>query len=225
MNKSNASSPMVLDQSAADALSWYRMAAEKGNPAAAFNVGALYDAGLGVARDPAEASQWYAQAAAKGSGRAAFNLALLFETGDGVGQDGASAARYFKQAERLGVKAARRRRSRSISDVLAAGDDLPFASVHVIAGETPKSDSAAAQAVTDRIRRLADKGDPAAQYDLAYRLENGIGADFDMREAYAFYYRAATETGDARLRQVAQTAAKQVRAHLVASGATPQERR
>jgi TPR repeat protein len=204
--------------SATEALAWYRKAADRGNPIGLFNVGAVYDGGFGVRRDPTEAVDWYSRAAVKGSGRAAFNLALLFETGDGVAQDDEIAAKYFKQAERMGVKSARSHLGRSVRDATASADaDLAFNTVHDIAGGAPKSGSATAAAETDRMRRLADKSDPAASYDLAYRLENGIGADIDLREAYALYRQAAAGTTDPTLTLVAEAGAAQVQAHLDAS--------
>ncbi len=214
-----------VPQSYSDALSWYRMAAEKGSPTASFNVGVMYDAGFGVTQDTTEASEWYSRAAAKGIGRAAFNLALLFERGDGVPQDDESAKRYFRQAERLGVRAARSHLRKSVLDSASTDDaDLAFNTVHVIASEAPKSGSANVVTATERTRRLADKGDPAAQYDLAYCLENGIGIGIDLREAYAMYREAAAETDDSRLRAVAEAGASQVKAHLLASQAPPSAR-
>ena len=51
----------------AEALHWYRMAADQGEAAAQYDVGLIYANGLGVRRDPAEARQWMDKAAAGGS--------------------------------------------------------------------------------------------------------------------------------------------------------------
>jgi TPR repeat protein len=207
-----------VPQSYKEALSWYRMAAEKGSVEGYYNVGVLYDAGIGVNEDTAEASEWYSQAAAKGSGRAAFNLALLFEKGDGVPRDDASAARYFKQAERLGIAAARSHLRRPSPDGSGPDDDnRPFNTVHPLANDAPAGGSSGAARALERIRQLADKGEPAAQYDLAYCLENGIGVAIDLRQAYALYRRASEGTEDSRLRAVADAGAAQVEAHIAAS--------
>jgi TPR repeat protein len=211
-----------VPQSYRNALSWYQLAAEKGSLTAAFNVGVIYDAGYGVPQNTAAAADWYARAAAKGSGRAAFNLALLYENGDGVTQSEKRANTYFKQAERLGIPAARSHLRKSVRTSAAVDDaDTPFNTVHVIENDAPESGSANAATIADRIRRLADGDDPAAQYDLGYCFENGIGVEIDLHEAYALYLRAAAGTDDARLRVVAEAGAAQVKAHLTASKPKP----
>ena len=45
------------------ALGWYRNAADKGEAAAMFAIGQLYEHGRGVKRDPEQASRWYRKAA------------------------------------------------------------------------------------------------------------------------------------------------------------------
>ena len=210
-----------VPQSYRNALSWYQLAAEKGSLAASFNVGVMYDAGFGVLQDTAAAAEWYSRAA-KGSGRAAFNLALLYEKGDGVPEDHKRANQYFKQAERLGVTAARSHFRKFAPKSASADDaDSAFNTFRVIENDAPKSGSADAAAAVDRIRRLADQNDPAAQYDLGYCLENGIGVEMDMREAYAMYRQAAAGTDDTRLKIVAEAGANQVKAHLTASRTKP----
>ncbi|HTJ65414.1 MAG TPA: tetratricopeptide repeat protein [Alphaproteobacteria bacterium] len=202
-----------VPQSYSQALNWYRMAAEGGSVAGSFNLGAMYDAGLGVRQDPASAAVWYARAAAKGSGRAAFNLALLFKKGDGVAQDTENAVKYFRQAARLGVTAARghlgERRFASADDA-----DQSFNTVHVIAADTPKGRGGD---TAESIEAAAGRGDPAAEYNLAYRLERGTSGEIDLRRAYSLYVRAAAAASDSRLRSVADAGARQVKAHLEAA--------
>ena len=47
----------------AEALKWYRKAAEQGYPLAQSNLGGMYANGLGVAQDYTEAVDWYRKAA------------------------------------------------------------------------------------------------------------------------------------------------------------------
>jgi TPR repeat protein len=47
----------------AEALRWYRLAAENGNSDAQSNLGVIYAQGEGVVRDHAEAVRWYRLAA------------------------------------------------------------------------------------------------------------------------------------------------------------------
>ncbi|MEX2632092.1 MAG: tetratricopeptide repeat protein [Tistlia sp.] len=85
----------------AQALHWYRMAAENGQPAAQFRLGVL----LGQISPPdhAAAAQWFRAAAEGGIAPAAYNLAVLHETGQGVAADETEAARLYEQAFRDGL--------------------------------------------------------------------------------------------------------------------------
>lgn len=51
-----------VKQDYAEALKWYRMAAEQGNPQACENQGNIYENGLGVPKDAVEAYKWYSLA-------------------------------------------------------------------------------------------------------------------------------------------------------------------
>jgi len=55
-----------VDQDYAQALSWYRKAAEQGNARAQFAIGALFENGDGVKQDNAQAMYWYRKAAEQG---------------------------------------------------------------------------------------------------------------------------------------------------------------
>ena len=43
----------------AQAVAWYRKAADQGNAAAQYNLGLMYEEGQGVAKDDAQAVAWY----------------------------------------------------------------------------------------------------------------------------------------------------------------------
>jgi len=55
-----------LAQSDAQAVAWYRMAAEKGDPLGMTNLGSMYAQGRGVPRDDVQAVAWFRKAAEKG---------------------------------------------------------------------------------------------------------------------------------------------------------------
>jgi TPR repeat protein len=55
-----------VKQDDAEAVRWYRKAAEQGNAKAQFNLGVMYDLGKGVKQDDAEAVKWYRKAAFSG---------------------------------------------------------------------------------------------------------------------------------------------------------------
>ena len=54
----------------AEAVRWYRLAAEQGDATAQFNLGLMYDKGQGVLKDSVLAHMWYNIAGANGNARA-----------------------------------------------------------------------------------------------------------------------------------------------------------
>ena len=68
--------------------------AEQGNSAAQFNLGVLFEKGLGVAQDYAEAARWYMKAGERGDEEAQYNVALMYEKGTGLSRD-LDKARYW----------------------------------------------------------------------------------------------------------------------------------
>ena len=69
------------------ALTKYKSAAVKNNAYAQFQVGNLYNEGLGVVQDYAEAVKWWKLAAAQGRAGAQLNLGINYFNGQGVVQD------------------------------------------------------------------------------------------------------------------------------------------
>jgi len=70
----------------AEALKWYRLAAEQGYADAQYALGKAYDDGEGVPQDYAEAVKWYRLAAERGQPDAQFNLGVMYAMGQGVPQ-------------------------------------------------------------------------------------------------------------------------------------------
>ena len=63
----------------AEAVSWYRKAADQGHANAQNNMGWMYQNGLGVTQDETEAVKWYRLAAKQGNTYAQNNLKKLTE--------------------------------------------------------------------------------------------------------------------------------------------------
>jgi TPR repeat protein len=82
----------------AQAMIWYRKAADQGNAEARFNIGELYLNAQGVTQDYAEAMRWFRKAADQGSADAQANIGSMYESGEGVPQDHAEAMRWFRMA-------------------------------------------------------------------------------------------------------------------------------
>jgi ATP-dependent protease ClpP protease subunit len=68
--------------------------AEHGQAAAQFNLGVLFENGLGVAQDQAAAARWYLKAAEQGDAAAQYNVAQRYEKGNGLPLD-LDKARYW----------------------------------------------------------------------------------------------------------------------------------
>jgi len=75
-----------------------RVQAEAGDASAQFNLGLMYDLGLGVAEDDGEAVRWYRMAAEQGYAAAQFNLGVIYADGEGVVQDDARAYLWLNLA-------------------------------------------------------------------------------------------------------------------------------
>ncbi|HET7198607.1 MAG TPA: tetratricopeptide repeat protein [Burkholderiales bacterium] len=80
--------------------------AEAGNRDAQFNLGLLYENGLGVAADGAAAAGWYRRAAEQDDRQAQVYLAEMYAKGLGVARDDAAALRWYRRAAELGHPAA-----------------------------------------------------------------------------------------------------------------------
>lgn len=80
----------------AEAMRWYRQAADQGYPTGEANIGYLYSKGFGVKQDFGEAVYWYRRAAEKGQVEAQHNLGLRYANGEGVPRDMAK-ARYWME--------------------------------------------------------------------------------------------------------------------------------
>jgi len=89
-----------LSRDSAEAVRWYRMAAEQGLAPAQFNLGVLFDEGTGVPEDDSQAASWYRRAAEQGHPDAQLNLGILYAIGSGVGQDPVLAHQWFDLATR-----------------------------------------------------------------------------------------------------------------------------
>ena len=72
--------------------------AEAGSAEAQYNLGVMYDNGLGVAQDYAAAVSWYRKAADQGNAPAQSNLGVMYYNGRGVPKDLAAAAEWFRKA-------------------------------------------------------------------------------------------------------------------------------
>ena len=89
------------------AMRWYHMAADRGDPVAQTDLGYLYETGGGTgSKNPAEAAKWYMRAAVAGLARAKFNLGVLYLEGAGVEKSLEQAAHWISEAADAGCPVA-----------------------------------------------------------------------------------------------------------------------
>ena len=105
----------------AQALKWYSLAAEKGNPRAQSNLGNMYYYGRGVPKDYAEAVKWYRLAVEQGDARAQSNLGFMYANGQGVLQDDNQAAKWYSLAAEQGDAGAQN----NLGGMYAEGQGVP----------------------------------------------------------------------------------------------------
>ena len=88
----------------AEAVKWYRMAAEQGLAEAAFELSKCYTFGFGVRKNRVTAGKWLRKAAEQGHVTAMFLHGhwLLREEGGGVGYDPREAVKWFRRAAEKG---------------------------------------------------------------------------------------------------------------------------
>ena len=77
---------------------WCRKAAERGNNFAQFEIGIVYDYGLGCEENKKEAVKWYKRSASKDYIPAVYFLGLCYYFGNGVRVDKKEALKCFKKA-------------------------------------------------------------------------------------------------------------------------------
>jgi localization factor PodJL len=148
-----------------------RSAALHGDAAAAFEIGARYAEGKGVAVNYSEAAKWYDRAARAGVVPAMFRLGTLHEKGLGVSKDVDAARRYYLQAaERDNAKAMH---NLAVLDADGGGKGANYTS--------------AAQ----WFRKAAERGVADSQFNLGILYARGIGIEQNLAESYKWFSLAA----------------------------------
>ena len=82
---------------------WFKQAAEQGIGNAAYNLGVLYQQGLGQPQDLQRALDWYRRAAQLGHPEAQYNLGIAYIEGIGTRYNPSMAAAFFQQAAFGGI--------------------------------------------------------------------------------------------------------------------------
>src|SRR5262249_30954338 len=178
-----------VSQDYAAAATWYRRAADQGDPDAQFYLACMHDLGKGLPIDPATAANWLSKAADQGHTDAQFNLGVMYEEGIGVSQDHHAAVTWYRNAAEQGHAKAQN----NLGTMFVKAQGVP-----------QDYDSAA-----DWFRKAAAQGDVEGQFNLGLMYENGTGVSQDQHAAMT-WYRAAADQGhaaaEARIQQTQQCA-------------------
>jgi TPR repeat protein len=157
----------------AEAVRWYRLAADQGDAWAQYNLGLMYANGRGVPQNDAEAIRWYRLAADQGYAWAQFNLGNKYAKGQGVPQNDAEAARWYRLAADQGYADAQS----DLGNMYANGEGVPQNDVEAVRW----------------FRLAADQGNAVAQYNLGIAFGNGRGVPQNYAEAVRWYRLAADQ--------------------------------
>jgi TPR repeat protein len=110
-----------VPQDYAEAVKWYRKAADQGNAEAQFWLGAAYYLNRGVPQDYAEAVKWYGKAADQGNAAAQASLGAMYSVGQGVPQDYVQSHKWLNlAASRIPASDAEREVVVKLRDAVAA---------------------------------------------------------------------------------------------------------
>lgn len=100
---------------------WFRVADKSKAPAAQFNLGLLYEQGLGVDKSLGLAARYYLAAANQGYAPAQYNLAVLHHEGEGVVKSAREAVHWWSKAAQQGHADAQY----ALGVLLLKGDTIP----------------------------------------------------------------------------------------------------
>ncbi len=161
-------------KSDAEAIKWFRKAAEAGHAPAQNSLGFYYQKGLGLPKNEEEGVRWYRKAAAQDWATAQHNLGYSYQYGLGVKKDLKEAVQWYQKA----------------ADQDNARAQTNLAWMYENGQGVRKSEVAAVK----WYKRAVVRDDPVAQRNLAIMYENARGGlTYDRAEAVRLYRLAAAQ--------------------------------
>jgi localization factor PodJL len=148
-----------------------RAAANKGEAAAAYEIGARFAEGRGTQVNYEEAIKWYERAADKGVVLAMFRVGTLLEKGLGTKKDPDAARRYYLQAAERGN--AKAMHNLAVLDADGGGRGPNY------------------KAAANWFKKAAERGVADSQYNLGILYARGIGLEQNLAESYKWFTLAA----------------------------------
>ena len=198
-----------VERDYAEAVKWYRRAAEQGYALGQYCLGDMYDNGKGVTQNYAEAMKWYRKAAEAGSADAQCDLGLMYELGRGVPENNSEAVAWYRRAADQDYA----RGQYCLADMYENGKGVAknYVEAFNLYRRAAEQDNAPAQvslgimyefgkgvtqSYSDAVkwyRAAAEQGRAAGQYNLGDMYENGKGVTQDYAEAMRWYRKAADQ--------------------------------
>lgn len=169
-----------VTQDYAEAVKWYRKAADQGYAYAQLVLGCCYANSQGVSLDHAEAVKWYRKAAEQGLAHAQFRLGLCYFKGQGVLKDCTEARMWFCKAADQGHAGAQN----NLGVCYGNGNGVPQDHAEEVKW----------------YRKAVDQGNANAQFNLGLCCNKGQGVPLDHAEA-AKWFRKAVDQGHAEARR------------------------
>jgi TPR repeat protein len=155
----------------AEAVRWFRKAAEQNHAEAENSLGSCYACGQGVAKDEVEAAKWYRKAAERGNAHAQCNLGVSYDTGQGVAKDEVEALKWYRKAAEQG------------NAVAQCNLGVSYGT-----GQGVAKDEAEA---VKWFRKAAEQNLASAQFSLGFCYYTGRGVAKNEVEAVQWYRKAA----------------------------------
>lgn len=165
-----------VEQDFAEAIKWWRKAADLDLPGAALNLGLAYLSGQGVPQDYTEAARWNRKAAEQGLAGAEHNLGNAYFKGQGVPQNYTEAVKWYRRAAYQGLAASQYSLGLAYANGNGVGQDYLEAARWYL--------------------KSAEQGDVDAQYNLAGLYAQGLGVAQDLAEAEKWWIKAAAQGDD-----------------------------
>jgi uncharacterized protein len=91
-----------VPRDAAEAIKWFRLAADQGDTVAMVSMASAFNRGAGVPRDDVESLKWFRMAAERDSVMGQDGLGYMLAAGQGAAKDEAQAAHWFRKAAERG---------------------------------------------------------------------------------------------------------------------------
>ena len=153
----------------AQALKWYSLAVEQGNPRAQSNLGWMYANGRGVPKNDNQAVKLYRLAAERGFAKAQYNLGWMYANGRGVPKNDNQAVKLYRLAAEQGDAVAQGNLGVMYAEGRGVPEDDVLAYLWYNLAATGASDQNTREKAAENRETLAERMTPA-QITEAQRL-------------------------------------------------------